>query len=417
MSGDKTIDEIQDKIGKKRAKVYTASEFKEMVRSGSRPDPDDVDIVTCGTFGVMSGTMAVFTIPVAPAGTFKRADAITLNGVPGIVGPCPNESLGLVDCIVYGPSRRDMSYGGGHLFRDIVEGKPIDVAAVSGGVTYRNRVTLSSMPFARMILTRGSFKNYTCFVNGSSEPFCTIFSGPEPLKGGLSEASVSGCGEINPLQNDPHMDYLRPGSAVLLNGAPGMVIGTGTRSTPDKPNLSVEADMHMMRPEYMGGFRTSEGPECLTSVAAAIPMTGAHALELASVLDEDVKLPLAEVSDRKPVHETDYGSVWRGGDLAVSADMTRCLHCEVCRADALCPTDAAPSSGADPSRCMSCGICVNSCPGKVFSAELGSVPYGGRTVPISVRQSSRSIAEKICADLKSKVENGNWNLRCFDGKI
>lgn len=415
MSG--TLEQIQDRIDSRSARVYTASEFKELVRAGERPRAEEVDVVTCGTMGVMSGTMAVMSVPVADPGTFKRAESITINGVAGTVGPCPNESLGLVDCIVYGTSRRDRSYGGGHLFRDLVSGATVEVEVVSEGRTYHKDVTLDDVPFARMLTTRSAFKNYTCFVNGSDAPFSTIFSGPDPLGGGCSEASVSGCGEINPVQNDPNLRYLHPGAAVLLNGAPGMVIGTGTRSTPGKPNLSLAADMHLMDARYMGGFRTSEGPECLTSVATAIPVTGPDSLEELSVLDEDVALPVADVKDRVPVCTDSYSSVWRSGGTAISVNLSKCLRCEGCSADVSCPTDATPSEGIDAERCVSCGICVNSCVGGVFSASMGSVDYSGKQVPIAVRQSSRFKAGELCSAVKSAVEAGEWHLRCFDGRL
>ncbi len=413
----KSIDSIQKSIGAGVAKVYTASEFKRLVREGRRLSVDEVDVVTCGTMGVMSGTMAVFSIPVTGPGVFKRADTIALNGVPGTVGPCSNESLGLVDCVVYGTARRDSSYGGGHLFRDLAAGEEVDVEVMSEGVTHRNRLTLSDIPFARMILTRGVFRNYTCFINGSNAPFTTIFSGPEPMGGDKSEASVSGCGEINPVQNDPGLNYLLPGAAVLFNGAPGMIIGTGTRSTPEKPNLSVAADMYEMDPAFMGGFRTSEGPECLTSVATAIPVTDERSLDGVSVLDKNVELPLADIRDRRPVHFDVYASVWKGTDLDVFADLSKCLCCGECEADRLCPTDAKPSEGIDRERCVSCGLCTGTCLGEVFSARLGSVNYGGKTVPIAVRQSSRSKAERLCEVVKSRVKSGEWYLRYSNGRL
>ena len=415
MSG--SVDEIQRRISERRARVYTASEFKAIIRDGRRPALEDVDVVTCGTMGVMSGTMAVLSIPVADPGTFKRADSIAINGVPGTVGPCPNESLGLVDCVVYGTARRDARYGGGHMFRDLVAGETVTVEAGSGSRTFESRVTLEEVPFARMILTRGAFRNYTGFTNGSDDPFTTIFSGPRPMVPGFREASVSGCGEINPIQNDPGLDYLRAGASVLLNGAPGMVIGTGTRSTPGKPNLSVAADMKGMSSEYMGGFVTSEGPECITSVATAIPVTDGRALEGVSVLDEEVELPLADVRDRKPVHSDTYASVWGGTDLSVTADLSKCLNCTSCRADEFCPCDASPSGGIDPVRCMSCGLCVRTCVGNVFSCDTGSLDFGGRPIPIAVRQSSRFKAERLCSEVKALVESGDWFLRCFDGRI
>ena len=91
------------------------------------------------------------------------------------------------------------------------------------------------------------------FVNPSQEEITTIFA-VLPMKGNLQEATFSGCGEINPLENDPELRYHTPGTAALVNGAPGVILGTGTRTSAAKPNLSLAADMHQMDPNLMGGF-------------------------------------------------------------------------------------------------------------------------------------------------------------------
>lgn len=413
----RTISEIQRRIDSKKAVVYTAEEFKELVRNGRKPSLDEVDVVTAGSFGVVSGTMAVLCIPLCGPGEFRRAESVTLNGVPANVGPCPNESLGMVDVTVNGTAHRDASYGGGHLFRDMVEGKGIEVSVVTDdGRTVSKTVTLSEIPYAKMITTRSFFKNYNCFATADGD-VGTIFSGPRPMKGGWSEATFSGCGDINPLQNDPECRFLRTGAAVFVNGAPGMVLGPGTRSNAAKPNLSVEADMHLMRPEYMGGFRTSVSPECTISVGTAFPVLDQGMLDRLSVLNEDAELPLCDVRDRKPIASDRYSSVWKSGNIAVEADMSKCLHCGTCMADALCPRDASPSEGIDRSRCMDCGGCVSSCVGKAFSCDMGSVgfpdgPAGG--VPVRLRQSSRSIGLKVCEDLKRMVREGDWSLGLFN---
>ncbi|MDD1730143.1 MAG: methanogenesis marker 16 metalloprotein, partial [Methanospirillum sp.] len=119
------LEEIRDRIRKGTAVVLTASEFKTRITEGE--SLQDVDIVTCGTCGVMSGTYAVLSVPVAPPGTFLRADTVSLNDVPAIPGPCPNERLGLVDLIVYGTTHASPRYGGGHLFQDIIADRDIHV--------------------------------------------------------------------------------------------------------------------------------------------------------------------------------------------------------------------------------------------------------------------------------------------------
>jgi uncharacterized protein (DUF39 family) len=128
----KTQAEINAKIRNGTALVMTATEFKQHVRNGDTITCDEVDVVTTGTFGVMSGTYAVLSIPIAEKKAFKTADRVWLNGVPAVPGPCPNENLGLVDLMVYGTAHANASYGGGHLFRDLVQGNPVDVVVQNG---------------------------------------------------------------------------------------------------------------------------------------------------------------------------------------------------------------------------------------------------------------------------------------------
>ena len=69
----KSIEDINTKISEKTAVVWTASEFKKYIRAGVTVTPEDVDVVTCETFGVMSGTAAVFLIISAVPDLFINA--------------------------------------------------------------------------------------------------------------------------------------------------------------------------------------------------------------------------------------------------------------------------------------------------------------------------------------------------------
>lgn len=174
--------------------------------------------------------------------------------------------------------------------------------------------------------------------------------------------------------------------------------------------------MHLMKAEYMGGFRTSLSPECTISVGTAFPVTDERVLEDLSILNEDVELPLCDVRDRKPICLDRYSSVWKNGNIIVKADLSKCLRCTECNADLQCPRDASPSEGIDRSRCMDCGLCVTSCAGKAFTCDLGTVGFPDGPddgVPIRQRQSSRSIGMKVCDDLKGRIQEGNWSLGLF----
>jgi len=405
----KNVQTINRAISERRAKVFTAAEIKELVRKGNTPNEDYVDVVTCGTFGVMSGTMAMFSIPVSEPGKFQKADSITLNGVKGYPGPCPNESLGIVDCIVYGTEHRDMFYGGGHLFKDLVRGCPINIKIISDKKTIEKRLSLKDIPFARMIITRGAFKNYTGFVNPEKDTFRTIFS-VTGMHGLFDEMSVSGCGEINPLENDPDAVHLRRGVPVMINGSKGMIMGDGTRSSIDRRNLSAYADMKDMDPNMMGGFVTSSGPECLTSVAVAIPITDGISLKNVCILDENIKIPISNVHTRMSMGEGRYSDVWKGTDRRISVNSENCRKCSMCDASNVCPVGAAHTASIDEKSCVVCGACVQACKHKVFNADLGRMILNGAEVSITLRQSDRNRAEELCSVLKKKIECGEWDV-------
>ena len=406
----KTINGINKKIAAGDAVVCTAAELKQRIAEGETLTAADVDVVTTGTFGVMSGTLAVLHIPVSAPGTFRHADTIRLNGVPAIPGPCPNEGLGSVDLVVYGTARASPVYGGGHLFRDIVAEKEITVDVESGGKQFSRTVTLSDMGQARLITTRSAFKNYLAVLNTRPGTVQTIFS-VKGLTGPYTEASVSGCGDINPLQNDPGLRVIGPGIRVLLNGGTGYIMGTGTRSTKEKPNIAVYGDMHAMIPEMMGGFVTSTGPECTTSVAIPIPVLNDRVLDGLRITNSGIPLPVADVADRVPFAAASYADVWDGTDLVIVFSRDACIQCETCTAAQVCPTGAiSPQAGIDLLACVNCGTCVGECPGNAFSANLGSLPVGTRNVPITLRQSDRARALRLCERLKTLILDRKFSL-------
>jgi len=406
----KTIDGINRKIADGTAVVYTAAELKQLIAGGERITAADVDVVTTGTFGVMSGTIAVLHVPVAPPGTFRRAEKVWLNGVPAVPGPCPNEGLGSIDLVVYGTAHRDRSYGGGHLFRDIVAGKAITIDAESGEKRFSRTVTLADMGHARMITTRSAFKNYLAVINTGPDTVDTIFS-VKGLTGPYSEASVSGCGDINPLQNDPGMAVIGTGTRILLNGAPGYIMGTGTRSSLEKPNIAAFADMKSMDPEMMGGVRTSLGPECNTSVAIPIPVLDDTILNNLLVTNRQIPLPVADVRDRVPFATASYADVWDGTDQIITFSRESCVKCESCGAAAVCPTGAiTPEAGIDPGLCVNCGTCVRECPGGAFRGSLGTLSFDGRNVPVSLRQSDRARALQLCEHLRQLIRDRHFTL-------
>ncbi len=430
------IGEILKRIEKGEAIVLTSQEACDLVRSGEEAELREVDVVTAATRAVMSGTYAVFSFPVAGPGSFSRAARVWMNGVPAFPGPCPNERLGVLDVIVYGTAHSrekdssgvtnggsnggsneghsEGSYGGGHLFRDLVEGKDVIVEIETDeGRSIKAELDLSEMPHARLFGSRHAFKNYSAFVNPSEKPVSTIFHarGFEP---GCRGATFSGCGQINPVKNDPLLEAIGTGTRILMNGAEGFVIGKGTRSCIERPNLAGFADMHLMNPEYMGGFITSAGPECICSWAVPIPVTTDTILKEIARLDPEIPLPVMDVNTRSCLGQADYGQVWNGADLYVEFDPHICRGCAQCRVEMTCPMGAVSFDGAgavrDEARCFHCGLCASVCPSGAFQCDLGSIRLDDMEIPVVLRQSDRLRAIRLAEDLRDRIIDGSFRI-------
>ncbi|MCX6669832.1 MAG: methanogenesis marker 16 metalloprotein [Methanothrix sp.] len=417
----RSYSEILERIERGEAVVMTSQEVCELVEKGEKARLEDVDVVTAATRAVMSGTYAVFSFSVASPGTFLRAKKVWINGIAAQVGPCPNENLGVLDLIVFGTAHsRDRSgYGGGHLFRDLVERKPVQVEVeTDDGRSLQAEVGLDEMPFARLFGSRHAFKNYSAFVNPGEKPVFTIFHARE-FEPRCRGATFSGCGQINPVKNDPLLETIGIGTRILLNGSEGFVIGTGTRSCPERPNLAGFADMHSMEPEYMGGFLTSAGPECICSWAVPIPVTSETILEEIARLDRQISLPVMDVNTRTAMGHADYSDVWEGVDLEVEFDPEKCRGCARCLVEKVCPLEAVHFDGRaasrDDERCFHCGLCTTECPSGAFRCYLGSLQLKTddgaiNVIPVVLRQSDKLRALKLAEDLKKKILDGSFKM-------
>ena len=417
MTRNRTIDEINQKIDDGKANIFTAEEFKRLIKKDEAPSFEEVDVVTCGTCGVMSGTAAILNFIISEPGEFIRANEVYLNGIPAYAGPCPNEWLGSVDVILHGTAHsiHDESYGGGFLLKDILEGKEIDVRVESAdGKTIENTITMADITRAQIIGSRMSFKNYTAFTNPNKEEVSSIFAA-KPLEGNLRGLTFSGCGDLNPLQNDGPQNVIKEGTKVLLNGTPGYILGNGTRSSDAKPNLMLSADLTKMDPYYLGGFKTGQGGEVYDTVAIPIPVLNEEIYNNLLVTDDMVMIPVADIKGRHlPLDETDYSKLWADNDLRPKYDREQCSKCDSCIVEEICPTNAFRDQRLNLTYCFGCGMCANYCRHDAFEMDTGSVDLeingNNVNIPIICRQSDRLRANKLSLKLKKMIENKEFKL-------
>jgi putative methanogenesis marker 16 metalloprotein len=422
----RTLSEIQEKIDSGEVVILTAQEICDRVRNGETFELQDIDVVTTATSALMSGTYAVLSFKVAEPDTFTKAAKVWINNVPAQVGPCPNERIGILDLIILGTqvSKIDPSYGAGDLFRDLVLGSRVLVEIETDeGQKLTSFTTLKQISHAMLHASRNAFKNYLAFVNPGETAVSTIFHSGK-MNGNYEEMTFCGCGELNPIENDPELKTIGIGTKVLINGAQGFVTGAGTRSSADNPNLTGLADMHQMNPQLLGGFTTGHGPDIITTWAVAIPVLDKDMLTHILKTDEQIPLKVVDIRNRKPIFEITYGDVWNKTDHGVEFDRKICLKCDVCRVEIICPVKAVSWDSKmglkfDRSRCFNCGLCVSRCKGGSFLAHLGSIKLEGlnHKVPVTLRQSDRVAALKAAKDLKKQIQKGQFKMTEPVGKI
>ena len=243
---------INARIKSGTARVYTEMEVKEALDRGESIESLDADVVTMAFQSSMSGTSAMLLVPVTARGVFTRAGSIHLNGLDGYPGPAPNERLGMVDTLVFADQRslERPAYSGADLMLDMLQDRLIlsSCRSVEGDV-YESSFSVRSLEFARFYILNA-------FIPPSrwNPPF------------GENDANA-------------HIRAIRTGSKVLVNGAAGIVIGTGTCDSPGRKSLSLTADMQEMDAGVLGEIEADEGLPLANSIALALPVTGRDVLE------------------------------------------------------------------------------------------------------------------------------------------
>ena len=145
----KTIAEINAKLAAGEAVVMTAMELKARVRGGEKLSVADVDVVTTATRGVMSGTAAMLSLPIGVENS--KPEEVLINGVPCL--PQFRTRDGFTPVLINGTEESIENhghYGGGHVLRELVERKPVEVAYKINGKSVCTTVTIDELAFARL---------------------------------------------------------------------------------------------------------------------------------------------------------------------------------------------------------------------------------------------------------------------------
>jgi L-aspartate semialdehyde sulfurtransferase len=323
----KTIAEINEKIKKGQAVVFTAEEIIDVVKEkGLAKAAREVDVVTTGTFGPMCSSGAYFNTGHTRPRIKLGGGKVWLNDVPAYTGLAAVDIL--IGCTALpddDPRNRvypgEFRYGGGHVIEELVAGKDVRLVATAYGTDCYPRkkletlIRLKDMNEAVLFNPRNSYQNYNVAVNGSAR---TIYTYMGALKPNFGNANYCSAGQLSPLFNDPFYKTIGIGTRIFLGGGVGYVAWQGTQHNPNAlrgengtprrgaGTLAVIGDLKQMKPQWLRGLSMQGyGATMAVGIGVPIPILSEEVLKYTAVTDTELFAAIVDYSDAYPQRKPD----------------------------------------------------------------------------------------------------------------
>ncbi len=316
----RTIAEINEKIQRRKAVVWTVEELKaQVMERGVTAVAKAVDVITTGTFEPMEASGAVINLGhTDPPIKIRRC---WLDGVPAYAGfGAVDLFLGAAHPVEVGEGEEQREQGGGHVIENLIAGKPVHLRAL-GQVTdcyprasFETTITRDTINQFYLFNPRNLYQNFIVGVNGGDRPLYTYLG---PLQPQLGNAVYSNPGAIAPLFNDPHLQLVGIGTRIFLGGGVGYVTWEGTQHFPLQkrlPNqtpigpaatLALIGDAKQMATRWVRGcYFKSYGPSLMLGVGVPLPVLTEAVVAHCAVQDHDLVAPVVDFSIPRRVRPT-----------------------------------------------------------------------------------------------------------------
>jgi uncharacterized protein (DUF39 family) len=322
----RTLAEINDKIRRQCAVVWTVEELKARVAEvGVTQTAKEVDVVTTGTFEPMESSGAIINLGhTDPPIKIRKC---WLDGVPAYAGfGAVDLYLGATQVVDYtdigdipdGEESRER--GGGHVIEDLIAGKAVQLRAI-GQVTdcyprasFETTITRETINQFYLFNPRNLYQNFIIGVNGGDRPLFTYLG---PLQPRLANAVYSNPGAISPLLNDPDLKLIGIGTQIFLGGGIGYIAWEGTQHFPLQkrlPNrtpigpaatLALVGDAKQMNPKWVRGcYFKNYGPSVMLGVGVPLPVLSEEVVNCCAIQDKDIVAPVVDFSIPRRVRPT-----------------------------------------------------------------------------------------------------------------
>lgn len=324
MSSTRTIAEINDKIARQQATVWTVAELKERVAATSVAEAfAAVDVIATGTFEPIESAGAILNL--GHTDPPMKIRQCWLDGVAAYAG------LGAVDLYLGAtvaaennePGDRDspaILRGGGHVIEDLIAGKAVRLRALGHAThcyprtAFETTITRKTINQFSLFNPRNLYQNFIVGVNAGDRPLYTYLG---PLQPNLFNAVYSNPGAISPLFNDPNLDLIGIGTRIFLGGGIGYITGEGTQHFPNQrrlPNdtpigpaatLGAMGDAKQMSPRWVRGcYFRDYGPALMLGIGIALPVLNEEVVARAAIRDEEIVAPIVDFSIPRRVRPT-----------------------------------------------------------------------------------------------------------------
>ncbi|NJK50812.1 hypothetical protein HC931_24275 [Candidatus Gracilibacteria bacterium] len=327
----KTIAEINDKIRRQKAVVWTVEEVKARVPEiGISQAFKEVDVICTGTFEPMESSGA--SINLGHTDPPIKIRQCWLDGVPAYAG------FGAVDLYLGATAMTDFvgtgeaidtevrqgtalpERGGGHVIEDLIAGKTVNLRAI-GQVTdcyprasFETTISRNTINQFYLFNPRNLYQNFIVGVNGGDRPLHTYLG---PLQPRLANAVYSNPGAISPLLNDPDLQLIGIGTRIFLGGGIGYVAWEGTQHFPLQKRLSnrtpigpaatlaLIGDAKQMDSRWVRGcYFKNYGPSLMLGVGVPLPVLSEDAIRHCAVQDKDIVAPIVDFAIPRRVRPT-----------------------------------------------------------------------------------------------------------------
>lgn len=321
----RTIAEINDKIQRQQAVVWTVEEVKARVQEvGVSQTAKEVDVITTGTFEPMESSGAILNIghtdPPIKIRQCWLDGVLAYSGFGAVdlyLGATQVADASIVDGADGGELRER---GGGHVIEDLIAGKPVHLRAIGqvtdcySRATFETTITRDTINQFYLFNPRNVYQNFIVGVNGGDRLLHTYLG---PLQPHLGNAVYSNPGAISPLLNDPDLELVGIGTRIFLGGGVGYVAWEGTQHFPLQkrlPNrtpigpaatLALIGDAKQMNPRWVRGcYFKQYGPSLMLGVGIPLPVLREEVIAHCAVQDQDLAAPIMDFSIPRRVRPT-----------------------------------------------------------------------------------------------------------------